>query len=411
MNDATLKEAEASPWKGWMLPDQKTLVCAMDMYGIGVVYLNTERLAMEKAAPTASDSLETPFGKWDEAADRFILPGVIIWDSGMDDIKGLLINQDLEETQWSEDMVTLDINIGSTWDQGEMFVEFAFRNDEMIYIIQQLQKSEENKGLFDETCLSLSNIYGESRLNDLNQISLYLEEIGIEPDAFQETEGALWRAWMLPEHNTLVLVIDFDGVGVAYFNTEHPKFQKETSSADPQGFQLQLGKWCTVDNCAALPGRLTWEWMPVHIIGLYGKENVEQEEWLDDMTILVVDNSVLDEEIQNKDGEVFRTGFVFRHDKMISVVQFFEDIGQDEGLLNELTTTISNVFGEPNIKDVNKIIPFLVTLGIDTENITEVETETPRAWMLQDNNTIVWYVDDGMDACVFYFNVERLQGK
>lgn len=176
------------------------------------------RRVNKDGAAAAPDSLEAQLGKCSETDKQFIWPGNITWDSTRDDVVALL-GEDVEQIEISEDVTGLSNMKYIQQEQSEMPILYAFRNDELICIIQAFSLESNSGKSYDELCAALSGMYGEANLTDFSRISSCLIMFGVSPEILSEQETAPWSAWMLPDQNTLVFAIDYQGVGVMYFNT------------------------------------------------------------------------------------------------------------------------------------------------------------------------------------------------
>lgn len=56
-------------------------------------------------------------------------------------------------------------------------------------------------------------------MTDFSRFSACTAPLGVSPDDLRGLEAAPWRAWLLPDRNTLVFAADQQGIGVVYLNT------------------------------------------------------------------------------------------------------------------------------------------------------------------------------------------------
>ena len=166
-----------------------------------------------------SGSLQAQLGKWSEADQRFILPGNITWESTPDDVTALMGKDNVKKATMYEVIPILFSQEVVKWEQGEMFSGYGFKDEKLVFVAQEIQKDNADEGFHEELRALLSTMYGKTNLTDFSQIAALLTTLGIPSETLLQVEASPWQAWMLPDQNTLAMLVNFQGNGVIYFNT------------------------------------------------------------------------------------------------------------------------------------------------------------------------------------------------
>lgn len=145
-----------------------------------------------------------------------------------------------------------------------------------------------------------------------------------------------------------------------------------------------LGKWSEADRRFTLPGNITRDSTMDDIIALLGENNTEQETITEGISIL-----------SKKDGPSeagkMLTGYIFRHEELICFIHAYSDnSGSEEERYGELCTALSGLHGEANYADSDRVSQCIAALGVQPDMLDELEAAPWCAWMLPDQNTLVF---------------------
>jgi hypothetical protein len=180
---------------------------------------------------------------------------------------------------------------------------------------------------------------------------------------------------------------------------------EEADSLEVNGLEAVLGKWDEKDNRALLPGGVTWDVKMDELEKLFEGEDTERAQWAEDVFVLIVNKDAAKQQADKK------IGYAFGDDQLIYAVQMFEEDAENKDRIDEIRTAFTKQFGEENVQDFSEISPYLKEVGIDEENMLLAEKAPWCAWLLPDQNTLVWAAFDGYSTGILYFNISGLQGK
>lgn len=169
------------------------------------------------------------------------------------------------------------------------------------------------------------------------------------------------------------------------------------------GLEAQLGKCPETDKVFFLPGNITWDSTADDIAAFLGKENLEQGNLFENSSVLFTPKAIPWDQ-----GETL-TGYGFQHDKLIFIAQELRRTGLNrEEFFNELCDTLSKMYGETNLSNFGQISSYLTAINISPENLLELENAPWCAWILPDQNTLVFALDY-LEVGIIYLNTARLQ--
>ncbi len=211
--------------------------------------------------------------------------------------------------------------------------------------------------------------------------------------------GGFWE--YRDEVLTLLVVTTFKSGKQFTYIIPCRRVEKKGATTDSSVPDLPLGRWLEMDLRFILPGNLTWDATAADVTALLG-ENMQQGQMSENITALAGQGTPWEE-------SAVTLGYLFQKDDLVCLIQTFQnkDIGKDE-VYDKLCTTLRGMYGNANITDFDQIAPFAAALNIPSADLAHLETVPWCAWMLPDQNTLV-YLANSHSIGIMYFNTARLQ--
>lgn len=184
------------------------------------------RLVFEGEGDAAAQplTLKDFMGRWSPEDQQFIFRDAITWESTTADIRALLGEQNIGVSE--KDGVSTVFGRGNIpLEQGEIGDHAAmFRKDQLALISFEMKDDTLDEAeLYDKIVSGLTELYGAPNAEDFSLFSGFLATYFTDfPELMPELEEAPWKAWLLPDQNTLVFTVGFQGNGVVFINLGVP---------------------------------------------------------------------------------------------------------------------------------------------------------------------------------------------
>ncbi len=186
---------------------------------------------------------------------------------------------------------------------------------------------------------------------------------------------------------------------------EVPEVQRAVPT---QGLEERVGRWSEADGQFLLPGRISWQSSASDVRAYLGEKESDQSGAGETPAEVFSIEPISWDEVQSNPRYYFRQG------KLAALAQEFAHLyGRRNILYAELCYALSKACGEANITDFSLVLPCLQALeSIPAEAIPEIEASLWQAWMLPDQNTLVFvFNQDKGGMGVAYFNSGRLKAQ
>jgi hypothetical protein len=179
------------------------------------------------------------------------------------------------------------------------------------------------------------------------------------------------------------------------------RIEKKGATTDLSVPDAPLGRWLEADLRFILPGNLTWDATTADITALLG-EKMQQGQISENTSALAGLGTSWEE-------NAVTLGYLIQNDELVCLIQTFQnkDIDKEE-VYDKLCTTLRGMYGDANLTDISQIAPYVAAIDIaSAEDLAHLESVPWCAWMLPDQNTLV-YLADSYGIGIMYFNTARL---
>ena len=164
-----------------------------------------------------ADDLNALFGAWSEADARFAMHNGVTWTSAPEDIAALIGETNLQRQEMPDGKgFVLGDKKALVWKGCEINTLYFFQQEKLSCVVHGFVHSDE--AIYEALCGALAEMYGEPNMTDFSRFSACAASLGASPDDLRGLEAAPWRAWLLPDQNTLVFAADQQGICVVYLN-------------------------------------------------------------------------------------------------------------------------------------------------------------------------------------------------
>lgn len=174
--------------------------------------------AAEDSLKAPADDLNALFGAWSEADARFAMHNGVTWTSAPEDIAALIGETNLQRQEMPDGKVfVLSDKKALVWKGCEIHTLYFFQQEKLACVARGFVHDDD--AVYEALCGALAKMYGEPNITDFSRVSACAAPLGASPDNLRGLEAAPWRAWLLPDRNTLVFAADHQEVGILYLNT------------------------------------------------------------------------------------------------------------------------------------------------------------------------------------------------
>ena len=172
----------------------------------------------------SADDLNALFGGWSAADARFAMHNGVTWASTQEDIAALIGETNLQRQEMPDGKgFVLGDKKALVWKGCEIHTLYFFQQEKLACVARGFVHSDE--AIYEALCGALAEMYGEPNMTDFSRFSACTAPLGVSPDDLRGLEAAPWRAWLLPDRNTLVFAADQQGIGGVYLNTSRLQAQ------------------------------------------------------------------------------------------------------------------------------------------------------------------------------------------